>query len=254
MKGTPHMPNTSATPAAATAPAADGSSQVPGAPRRRGRPAGDGAAHADVRQSLLRVGVAVLTEQGFASVGIDAILRSAGVPKGSFYYYFDSKEAFGLALIDAYAEYFAAKLDHWFSDVSCTPLARLRNFIDDARQGMARYEFRRGCLVGNLGQEMGALPESFRGRLLEVLADWQRRTAACLRAAQDAGEIAADADCERLAAFFWIGWEGAVLHAKLARSPRALDIFAEGFFACAGAATHALARTSASSRKSVNRQ
>jgi TetR/AcrR family transcriptional repressor of nem operon len=207
-----------------------------------------------VRQSLLRTGVAVLTEQGFASVGIDAILRSAGVPKGSFYYYFDSKEAFGLALIDAYAEYFAAKLDHWFLDMSCTPLARLRNFIDDARRGMARYEFRRGCLVGNLGQEMGSLPESFRSRLLEVFADWQKRTAACLRAAQGAGEIFAGADCERLAAFFWTGWEGAVLHAKLERSPRALDVFAEGFFACAGASPGRTGPATTASRKSANRK
>jgi TetR/AcrR family transcriptional repressor of nem operon len=251
------MPSTPASSAAAPPkPVARGNPRVqsmPGAPRRRGRPARDDAAHADVRQNLLRAGVAVLTEQGFASVGIDAMLRSAGVPKGSFYYYFDSKEAFGLALIDAYAEYFAAKLDHWFLDGSCAPLARLRNFIDDARQGMARYEFRRGCLVGNLGQEMGALPESFRGRLLEVFADWQGRTAACLRAAQAAGEIAAGADCERLAAFFWTGWEGAVLHAKLERSPRALDVFAEGFFACTGAGSGG-AGSKSPSRKSANRQ
>jgi len=246
------MPSTpAAQSAAARTPVAP---QAPGAPRRRGRPARDDAAHADVRQNLLRTGVAVLTEQGFAAVGIDAILRSAGVPKGSFYYYFDSKEAFGLALIDAYAEYFAAKLDHWFLDESCAPLARLRNFVDDARQGMARYEFRRGCLVGNLGQEMGSLPESFRSRLLEVFADWQRRTAACLRAAQAVGEIAAGIDCGRLAAFFWAGWEGAVLHAKLERSPRALDIFAEGFFACAGAASYAAAPASPPSRKSANRR
>lgn len=200
--------------------------------RRRGRPARDEAAHLDVRASLIRAGMAILTEKGFASVGIDAILRSARVPKGSFYYYFDSKEAFGCALIDAYAAYFAGKLDRWLTDASCTPLARLRNFIDDAKEGMARHGFRRGCLVGNLGQEMGTLPESFRIRLLEVFADWRRRTAHCLGAAREAGEISRDADCERLAAFFWTGWEGAVLHAKLERSARALDIFAEGFFAC----------------------
>ncbi len=85
--------------------------------------------------------------------------------------------------------------------------------------------------MGNLGQEMGVLPEIFRARLHRVFLDWQARTAACLNAAKDAGEIAPDEDCGTLATVFWIGWEGAVLGAKLERSPDALDIFARGFFA-----------------------
>jgi TetR/AcrR family transcriptional repressor of nem operon len=178
----------------------------------------------------VRTGVAILTEKGFSAVGIDEILSSAAVPKGSFYHYFDSKEAFGLALIDAYAAYFARKLDRWFEEVGCSPFLRLRNFVADARAGMERHGFRRGCLVGNLGQEMGVLPESFRDRLSVVFRDWEARTAKCLLAAQSAGEISDAADCERLATFFWIGWEGAVLRAKLERNPAALDEFAEGFF------------------------
>jgi TetR/AcrR family transcriptional repressor of nem operon len=96
---------------------------------------------------------------------------------------------------------------------------------------MARHGYRRGCLVGNLGQEMGVLPEPFRKRLAAVFRDWEARTARCLRAAQEAGEIHESADCERLAQVFWIGWEGAVLRAKLERGPEALDAFAEGFLA-----------------------
>jgi TetR/AcrR family transcriptional repressor of nem operon len=75
------------------------------------------------------------------------------------------------------------------------------------------------------------LPEAYRRQLSDVFADWQSRVARCLSAAQAAGEISALADCGRLAAFFWIGWEGAVLRAKLERNPAALDIFAEGFLA-----------------------
>lgn len=201
------------------------------APRRRGRPPRDGRAHADTKERLLRAGVAVLTEKGFAAVGLDEILGAVGVPKGSFYHYFASKDEFGLALIDAYAAYFAARLDRCFADEARSPLQRLGDFVEDAKAGMARFEFRRGCLVGNLGQEMGVLPESFRARLHGVFLDWQARTARCLEAARDAGEIAPDEDCASLAAMFWIGWEGAVLRAKLERGPGALDIFARGFFA-----------------------
>lgn len=199
-------------------------------PRRRGRPRTDQSRPDAPRARLLRKGVAILTEKGFSAVGIEEILVSAGVPKGSFYHYFGSKDAFGLALIDAYADYFARKLDRWFDDERRRPLDRMRDFVADARAGMARFGYRRGCLVGNLGQEMGALPEPFRDRLGAVLRDWEERTARCLFAAQQAGEIPKQADCLALAQFFWIGWEGAVLRAKLERNPAALDLFAEGFF------------------------
>lgn len=200
-------------------------------PRRRGRPPKDaGVSYAETRTLLIRTGLAVLTEKGYSSVGIDEILRLVAVPKGSFYHYFPSKEAFGQALIAAYADYFARKLDGCFLDAACSPLQRLRNFVEDARQGMAKHGFRRGCLVGNLGQEMAVLPESFRCQLAGVFEDWQQRTERCLKEAQRMGEIDATLDCASLAAFFWIGWEGAVLRAKLERQPTALDTFAGGFF------------------------
>jgi len=203
--------------------------------RKRGRPRKDQTLPGTPRSELLRVGVATLTEKGFSAVGIEEILSAASVPKGSFYHYFNSKDDFGLALIDAYSSYFSRKLDHWFNNQDRPPLQRIEDFIIDARNGMARYDFRRGCLVGNLGQEMGVLPEPFRARIASVFSDWQARTAKCLHAARVAEQISADADCEWLAAFFWIGWEGAVLRAKLERNAEALDAFAEGFFRLIGA-------------------
>lgn len=200
-------------------------------PRRRGRPPKAPGGHGATRQALVHAGVALLTEKGFAATGIDEILREVGVPKGSFYHYFASKEAFGAELIEAYAAYFIRKLDRFLLREDLAPLARLRAFIEDAGAGMARHGFARGCLVGNLGQEIGALPESYRQRLANVLLSWQARTAACLRAAQRQGEIGPALDCDRLAAFFWIGWEGAVLRAKLGRGPAPLHLFAEGFLA-----------------------
>jgi TetR/AcrR family transcriptional repressor of nem operon len=59
--------------------------------------------------------------------------------------------------------------------------------------------------------------------------DWEARLAACLDAAQAAGQISKDADCRQLAAAFWIGWEGAVLRAKLERSAHPLETFANFF-------------------------
>lgn len=219
-------------------------------PRKRGRPRKDPSLPGSARTALLRAGVAILTEKGFSAVGIEETLSAASIPKGSFYHYFNSKDEFGLALIDAYADYFARKLDRWFENQDRPPLQRIADFIADAREGMARHDFRRGCLVGNLGQEIGILPERFRARISAVLGDWEARTARCLRAARLAGEIPQDTNCEALAAFFWIGWEGAVLRAKLERNANALDTFAEGFFTMIGTGRDPTGQETACSRQS----
>ncbi|ALK30743.1 TetR/AcrR family transcriptional regulator [Burkholderia plantarii] len=198
---------------------------------RRGRPPKNPQAHADTRAVLLRAGMELLTEQGFAATGLDTVLKRVDVPKGSFYHYFASKEAFGRELMDAYDAYFAAKLDHWLLDASRPALARLAAFVDDAKAGMARHDFTRGCLIGNLGLEVGALPDGFREALERIFAGWQARIARCLRDAQHERVLAADADLDALAAFFWIGWEGAVLRARLVRNATPLDTFFNGFLA-----------------------
>ena len=195
--------------------------------RRRGRPPKDTEGYGKTREALVRAGLEALTEKGFAASGLDEILKRVDVPKGSFYHYFESKEAFGLELIDVYADYFARKLDRHLTDESLSPMQRMRAFINDAEEGMSRHEYRRGCLVGNLGQEVGALPDLFRGRLEAVFADWQGRVEKCLIAAKEAGEISPWAQCARLAEVFWIGWEGAVLRARLDKGPEPLRSFAE---------------------------
>ena len=198
------------------------------APRPRGRPRQTAS---DTAEALVRAGVAMLTEKGYSATGLDEILKSCGITKGSFYHHFGSKEQFGQVIVARYAAYFAQRLDQFLLDASRPPLARLAAFMDDAALRMARYGFRRGCLVGNLGQEMNALPESFRMQLAEVFADWQARVAACLAEAQCAGDMPPGADPAQCAAFFWIGWEGAVLRAKLETNDQPLRLFAQGFMA-----------------------
>jgi TetR/AcrR family transcriptional repressor of nem operon len=196
---------------------------------RRGRPPRQ-LIDAETRRRLMRAGLVVLTEKGYSAAAIDEILYESGVPKGCFYHYFRSKADFGRQLLAEYDAYFTAKLSRWFDDVGLTPLARLRGFVADAEQGVVRHDFRRGCLVGNLGQEVGTLPDDYRARLVGILAGWQDRTAVCLRMAQEAGEVPRRHDAATLATFFWVGWEGAVLRAKLERSTSPLVAFSQTFF------------------------
>jgi len=198
---------------------------------RRGRPPKVSNENRDTRAELIRSGLAQLTESSFASSGIDQILKKVGVPKGSFYHYFASKEAFGLAVLDSYASYFANKLDRYLLDESQPPLQRMANFVDNAKSGIARFEFKRGCLVGNLGQEADQLPESFRPQLIAIFLSWQQRVATCLQAAQQSGDLATTADCDLLAECFWVGWEGAVSRARLVQSEQPLSNYFNNFIA-----------------------
>lgn len=190
---------------------------------RRGRPPKISRDNRDTKAELIRSGLEQLTESGFASSGIDHILKKVGVPKGSFYHYFASKEVFGLAVIESYANYFAKRLDACLLDESYPPLTRLANYVENSKVGMSRFDFKRGCLVGNLGQEVDLLPESFREVLIDIFFSWQLRVAACLKEAQTQGELSATADCELLAECFWVGWEGAVSRARLVQDTKPLD-------------------------------
>lgn len=186
---------------------------------------------ASTRAVLIRCGMEMLTEQGFVATGLDAILKRAMVPKGSFYHYFESKVEFGREIMKAYDAYFVKKLDRWLLDDGRKPMDRITDFVADAKAGMARHRYTRGCLVGNLSQELGALPTMYRIELNQILLGWQERMRLCLEEARLMGSISRKANTAALAEFFWIGWEGAVMRARLTKNADPIDTFIEGFMA-----------------------
>lgn len=195
--------------------------------RKRGRPKSNPAQSEDTKEALLQAGLVWLTQNGFSSSSLDAILKSVSVPKGSFYHYFASKEVFGLAVLARYRQYFEYKLDKHLLATSLDPLTRLQAFMDDACSGIEKYQYQRGCLIGNLEQEVHALPESFRHAIVDTYNSWQQRIAQCLEEAKAQHQIASDADSRRLAEIFWIGWEGAVSRARLQHSLAPLRLFGQ---------------------------
>ncbi|KIS41460.1 bacterial regulatory s, tetR family protein [Kosakonia radicincitans YD4] len=192
---------------------------------RRGRPPKVERDFTDTRQELIRSGLEVITETGYLAAGIEAVIKNIAVPKGSFYHCFKSKQEFGMAVIDAYGRFFAHKLDKFLLDTQLAPLQRIEAFVLHAGQGMAKYDFRRGCLVGNLLQETPLLPETFPERLQAILQEWESRVARCMDEAKLRDELATDAPASELARQFWSGWEGAVMRAKLFRSVDPLNQF-----------------------------
>ncbi|TDM06774.1 MAG: TetR family transcriptional regulator [Ideonella sp. MAG2] len=184
----------------------------------------------DTRRALVWCGTELLTERGFQVTGIDEVLKRVGVPKGSFYHFFKNKDEFGAAVIENYVDYYARKMDLIFNDSQASPLTRLKAFIENAKRGMTKFDFKRGCLIGNLGQELASLDNQFRLQLEAVLVSWENRVEACLEEAIQVGEIAPNNNAKALSQFFWIGWEGAILRAKLTRSLQPIDQFVGLYF------------------------
>lgn len=184
----------------------------------------------DTRSEIIRIGTDLIARQGFNATGIESILKEAGVPKGSFYHYFKSKEEFGLAVIDHFAERFEQRLDTFLKDDEVMPLHRIRNFLESGLMRIEQNQCSKGCLIGNLGQELADLNDRFRARLEEIFQMWKGRFAACLRDAQSSGGLTNDLDPDLLAGVVLSGWEGAILRAKVMKSPQPLRDFIEILF------------------------
>lgn len=177
------------------------------------------------RTDLLEAGIDLILEKGYNHCGIDEILKVVGAQKGSFYHFFKNKEDFGLQMIDHHAEARLQNLDRHLDDVEYRPLVRLRRFFEGACRRHQDLGYRKGCLFGNLGQELADQSEAFRKRLEEVLSQYRLKFARCFREAQAAGELRADLDVDRLAGFCLNSWEGALLRMKVAKSYEPLEDF-----------------------------
>ena len=159
-----------------------------------------------------------LLAAGFNSTGVADIVAAAGVPKGSFYYYFDSKEAFACTVVDRWAARNTARRQALFvANRSMPPLRRLRALGEGGHVG--------GCLLGNLSAEIADHSETVRGRLRAAFAEWQTMLRDLLVEAQARGDLRAGLEPGALAAYLVDGWEGALLRMKAEKTDRPLRLF-----------------------------
>lgn len=177
------------------------------------------------RKLLIDVGTQVIGAQGFNPTGLNTVLQTAGVPKSSFYYYFASKEDFGLAIIDETATEYAELIAGYLQDQGFTPLTRIHNYLQSGLERIREGQCKRGCLIGTLGQELSSQNETFRARLDAVFEGWKQQFSQCLQAAKASGELAADVDVMQLAEFLLSGWQGAILRAKMQQNIAPLEAF-----------------------------
>ena len=182
-----------------------------------------------LREQILQAGVTVVHERGFATAGIREITGAAGAPQGSFTNHFASKDAFGLAVLDRYAERTQSTMDATLRDPKRSPRDRLAAYFDAVTARMQDAGWRYGCLVGNMGLEASEHSEPLRERLSQVFSELQEPFTAALQAGQDAGEVRADVPAADLAGVLLSAWYGAMLRMKVDRSPVPITLFKQVF-------------------------
>jgi TetR/AcrR family transcriptional repressor of nem operon len=179
----------------------------------------------EVRRRLLAAGLDLVHARGFAASGVKDITDAADVPKGSFYAYFPSKEAFA-----------AAVLEHYWSDIEARLLPilesdglaqdRIRRFFHALADEHEAGDFLLGCLVGNLSLELSGSSDPVRAELSRILDSWGAALTAAVRAGQGrSGDIRTDLDAAELASLLIESWEGAALRGKVTRSRSPYDRF-----------------------------
>jgi TetR/AcrR family transcriptional repressor of nem operon len=177
------------------------------------------------KAALLRSGRRIIAEKGYNHTGIQEVLQDVGVPKGSFYHFFSSKEDFGLEIINHDAVLHAQVVERYLSDTTLSPLNRIQQYFADKLKEFESLQYREGCLFGNLSQEMADQNERFRSRLQDVMAQWRDRFTQCLEEAQAAGEVSSQWDTQELAEYCLNSWEGALLQMKVTKSDKPLRAF-----------------------------
>ena len=156
----------------------------------------------------------MIHRKGFNNTGIQEILDSAGVPKGSFYFYFKSKEDLGLAIIDHFAQSVAQLGESLLVKAPGSPLERLRGYFGAMREFFEQENWKSGCPIGNLTQEMGTLNEAFRSKLQSVFNMMQSDIRNCIEQAKLQHEVDEELDLDETAEFILDSWEGAILRMK----------------------------------------
>lgn len=171
----------------------------------------------DTRQHILECGQQLVAAKGFVGVGLAEILATAGVPKGSFYHYFASKEAFGVALLEQYEADYHARLAELDALPELSGGARLMRYFErwiETQQGEDAALY---CLIVKLSAEVADLSDAMRSRMRIASDSVLAKLAGYVAAGQADGSIANREDASALALWLYEAWLGASLLAKLRR-------------------------------------
>lgn len=179
----------------------------------------------NTRDRILEFGAQAIADKSFNSCGIAEILQLAGVPKGSFYHYFSSKEDFGVALVEKACAEYVEFLRPIVEDRRRTALQRLRSVFELSRDECLASGAARQCLIPKLALETAQLSAPVHAAVKCAYDQWTAVLAKVIREAQAAGEISLSHDPDRLANVLVMMWEGATMRMQIDRNLRPVDDF-----------------------------
>jgi TetR/AcrR family transcriptional repressor of nem operon len=172
----------------------------------------------DVRQGILDVGQRIMAAKGYSAVGLNEILAAAGVPKGSFYHYFGSKDAFGEALLEDYFEGYLADIDRVLAEPGFTMGERLMNYWRIWQDTQSFQDCQGKCLAVKLGVEVADLSEPMRAVLKRGTSGITDRLASAIEAGNADGSLPPCDDPHAVAQSLYQLWVGASVMVKIERS------------------------------------
>jgi TetR/AcrR family transcriptional repressor of nem operon len=176
----------------------------------------------DMRQHIIDIAKSLMTHKGYTAVGLMEVLKAAGVPKGSFYHYFRSKEEFGQALLEEYFQEYIGRVDVVMA-AEGTGAERLLGYLRYWAKTQAFDHPEEKCLVVKLGAEVCDLSEDMRGVLEEGTALIIERITRCVQQGMADGSITSTQDAETLAESLYQLWLGASLLVKVRNTTAAFD-------------------------------
>jgi TetR/AcrR family transcriptional repressor of nem operon len=172
--------------------------------------------HEDTRRAILDVGHTIMSQRGFSGVGLQEILAAAGIPKGSFYHYFGSKERYGCELLQHYVDDYDARLVELFRDDGrSSGRQRLMRYWNAWLETQSGNDASRFCLVVKLGAEVADLSSEMRTILQQGTGRIVGRLADCMQQGIADGSLSPTLDPTSRAGMLYAMWLGASLLAKL---------------------------------------
>lgn len=180
----------------------------------------------DKRDLILTKGSAVMTRRGYHGTGVLEIVQAAGIPKGSFYHYFASKEDFALQALEHVYRPRLQRYAEALGNPALSPSARILAYYCELLahfQQQERVEYH--CFIGSLSFEMSELLPAIGAQVEAIYAESRSILERCLLEARACGELADDEDCANLAGFISCAWQGVLGRLKVGHSIRPVEEF-----------------------------
>lgn len=171
----------------------------------------------DAKDRLMKAVAELIWTGSYGSTTIDQICERAGVKKGSFYYFFDSKADLAAAALDAEWERRRPELDSLFSP-TIPPLERLKKYCEFGLRMQAEIKSKCGCVLGcplfSLGSEVSTQEDRLQKKIQEILNQKRKYLESAIRDAHAAGLIHAP-DAASKARILFAYYQGLLTQARI---------------------------------------